>query len=419
MFKRYGWIVLVMVPLGSFAGLLVAAVITYLMPKKYESGAIIQVMPRSQPAGMDGSGSQAPPPPATEVEILKSRKALEQVAANLELPNRWNVDKETIIRILKSIVEIHRIDGTDLISIRVRHTNKVDAHDIAGELATVYKANLAETDARESERYIQEVSKMIRDQEDKVEERRKVLSAIVRNKGIIHTDSDDSQQAERNARQAFHQLEQEKLQLESQISSLLKYDSDQLMIYAAGLNPPDNVIRKLYPPYLEAKRALDVMKTKGLGDDHPSLRETAAQIEMMRKQIDEGVVNLRATLQAQLELAKDRLKSVEKDWDEKAVKAIKSSLDAQDYVDAKREFETDQELLQQMKLKLMGENISRKMVSDSVQIHDEPVIAHVPISPNVTLNLVLGAGLGFLLSPLMALPVMWLLNRSRPAQTTA
>lgn len=72
-----------------------------------------------------------------------------------------------------------------------------------------------------------------------------------------------------------------------------------------------------------------------------------------------------------------------------------------------------------MKLKLMGENISRKMLSDSVRIHDDPVIAQAPISPNVTLNLLFGAGLGSLLSPLMALPLMWLLNRSRPAQATA
>jgi uncharacterized protein involved in exopolysaccharide biosynthesis len=121
-------------------------------------------------------------------------------------------------------------------------------------------------------------------------------------------------------------------------------------------------------------------------------------------------VSLRATLQARLDLTTARLKSTD---------IAKSNFDAQDYVDAKREFETDQELLQQLKLKLMGGKISRKMVSDSVQIHDEPVIAQVPISPNVTLNLLLGAGLGFLFSPLMALPVMWLLNRSWPAQAAS
>jgi uncharacterized protein involved in exopolysaccharide biosynthesis len=187
MFKRYGWIFLVMVPLDSFAGLLVAAVITYMMPKKYESEAIIQIIPRSLPSGMDDSGSQAPEQPAVMAEILKSRKALEQVAANLELPKRWNVDKESAIYILKGTVEIHRINGTDLISIRARHTSPIDARDIAGEIVAVHKAYRAETDGRESDKDIQEINKRIQDEEDEVEERRKVLMTIMRTKGITWT----------------------------------------------------------------------------------------------------------------------------------------------------------------------------------------------------------------------------------------
>jgi uncharacterized protein involved in exopolysaccharide biosynthesis len=410
MFKRFWWMFLVMVPLGSIAGLLAAAVITYMMPKKYESEAIIQVMPRSRPVGMEGSGSQVPPQPTEVAEILKSRKTLEQVAANLELPNRWSVDKETAIHILKGIVKTQRIHGTDLIIIRARHTNRIDAREIAGEIYAVYKAHRAETDGRESERHVQEINNMIREQEDKVEERRKVLAAIVGTHGITYRGPDGVQADGQSAPHQFHQLEQEQLQLESQISSLLKYDNDQLMVYAAGLDLPDNVIRILHPQYLEAERRLDGLKRKGSGDDDPSVRATVEQIEKIKKQLDEGVVSLRATLQARLDLTTARLKSTD---------IAKSNFDAQDYVDAKREFETDQELLQQLKLKLMGGKISRKMVSDSVQIHDEPVIAQVPISPNVTLNLLLGAGLGFLFSPLMALPVMWLLNRSWPAQAAS
>jgi uncharacterized protein involved in exopolysaccharide biosynthesis len=419
MFKRYWWMFLVMIPLGSFAGLLVAAVITYVMPKKYESEAVIEVMQRHQPPGVDTTEPQAPPRHATEARILMSRKVLEQVIVNLQLTNRWNLDKETAIRILKDIVEIQRIGGTDLISIRARHTNPVDACDIAGELVTVYKANLAETDSSESKRYIQEINKMIRDQEDKVEERRKVLSTIVRTKGIIYTVSGGESQDWRSALEALHQTGQEKLPFESQLASLLKYDNEQLMVYVSGLNLPDNVNRNLYPQYLEAKRALDGMKTKGLGEDHPSVRETVAEIDIMRKQLDEGVVNLRTTLQAQLDLAKERLKNAESDKVDQDEKAIKRSLDAQDYVDAKREFESDQELLQQMKLKLVGEKMSRRMAADSVRIHDEPVIAQIPSSPNVSLNLLFGTGVGLLLSPLMALPLMWLMNRRRPAQAAA
>ena len=80
-------------------------------------------------------------------------------------------------------------------------------------------------------------------------------------------------------------------------------------------------------------------------------------------------------MSAQLDLATNRLKKVEVMKDETREEAIKRGLDAQDYVDAKREFETDQELLQTMKLKQMAETISGKMPGESVQVHDEPVIA--------------------------------------------
>ena len=108
-----------------------------------------------------------------------------------------------------------------------------------------------------------ELNKAVRDQEDKVEERRKVLATIVRTKGIIYKGQDsfygqsgvDEDQGARSALQTFNELEQEKMQLESQINSLLKYDSDQLMVYAAGLNLPDNIIRNLYPQYQRSKAA--------------------------------------------------------------------------------------------------------------------------------------------------------------------
>lgn len=204
-----------------------------------------------------------------------------------------------------------------------------------------------------------ELAAAIKNQEDKVEERRKVLATIVRTKGIIYKGTDsfygqsgvDEDQGAKNALQAFHQLEQEKMQLESQINSLQKYDSDQLMVYAGGLDLPDNNIRNLYPVYQQAKRDLEALKIEGMGDSHPKVLSAVDQIDKMKKQLDEGVVNLRSTLKAKLDLATESLKSVEAMKDETRESAIKRGLDAQDYVEAKREFEKEQELLQQLKLK--------------------------------------------------------------------
>lgn len=405
--NRYGIILLTLLLV-----FMTAAVITYVMPKKFESEATIEVKPRSTGMSPLGSGFGDPPGAAmmtpqffgTEFEKIKSSKALSKVVENLELVNKWGVDKETAIGILKGIVNTQNIRGTDLISIRVRHTDKEDARNVTAEVARAYKAYRSEIENRDSERALYELNKAVRDQEDKVEERRKVLATIVRTKGIIYKGQDsfygqsgvDEDQGARNALQIYNQLEQEKMQLATQINSLEKYDSDQLMVYAAGLQLPDNIIRSLHPQYLDAKRQLDSLKINGLGENHPTVRAAADQIKAMKHQLDEGVVNLRATLKAQLGMATDRFEKVKVMKDDTREEAIKRGLDAQDYVDAKRDFETDQELLQKMRLKQISQMMTSKMTEESIVIHEDPQISQSPVSPNVTLNLVLGAVVGLI-----------------------
>lgn len=405
--NRYGIILLTLLLV-----FMTAAVITYVMPKKFESEAVIEVKPRQTGVSVIGTQSDiisqakqmTPQFFGTEFEKIKSRKALEKVVDTLNLTNRWNVDKETAIRILKGIVNTQNIRGTDLISIRVRHTNKVDARDITDEVAKAYRTYRNEIETRDEENGLHELNKAVRDQEDKVEERRKLLVTIVNTKGIIYKGSDsyynqggvDEDQGARNALQEFEKLESERMQLKTQIDSLLKYDAAQLMVYAAGLDLPDNIIRNLLPQYQEAERQFETLKINGLGDNHPTVQAAVKQLEGMKKQLNEGVVNLRATLKAQLDMADNRLKEVEKRKDRTREEAIKRGVDAQDYVDAKRDFETDQELLQNLKLKQVAANISQKIPFESVEVHDAPVISEAPVSPNVTLNLVLGAVVGLI-----------------------
>ncbi|MEO5915229.1 MAG: polysaccharide biosynthesis tyrosine autokinase [Luteolibacter sp.] len=403
--NRYGIILLTLLLV-----FMTAAVITYVMPKKYESEATIEVKPRSSGMslgfGMDRSSGATMTAQffGTEFEKIKSSNSLSKVVDNLELMNKWGVSKENAIRILKGIVNTQNIRGTDLISIRVRHTSKEDARDVTAEVAKAYKDYRSEIENKDSSKALYELNKAVRDQEDKVEERRKVLATIVRTKGIIYKGQDsfygqsgvDEDQAARGALQTYNDLQTQKMQLESQINSLLKYNSEELLRYASGLELPENVIRTLYPQYLEATRVISDLKINGLGANHPRVLAAEENIRRMKQQLDEGVVNLRATLQVQLSMASDRLKNVEMMKNDTHEEAIKRGLDAQDYVDAKRDFETDQQLLQTMKLEQINKTITGKMPPDSIVVHEEPQISDSPVSPNVTLNLVLGAVVGLI-----------------------
>lgn len=91
-------------------------------------------------------------------------------------------------------------------------------------------------------------------------------------------------------------------------------------------------------------------------------------------------------------------------------------LSAADLADANRDLAITGERLKDLKIKQLNDSILGQLSSKGIDLHEEPRIPKLPVSPNVTLNLVLGLFGGLLLSPLLALPVMILLNRSHQAK---
>lgn len=406
--NRYGVILLTLLLV-----FMTAAVITYVMPKKFESEAQVQVKPPTpgmivlgrNTADVSGSSLMTQAFFANQLEIIRSRNVLMRVSERLDLANKWSTDKENVLLNLKGIVDAQNIRGTDLISITVRHTNKEDARDIAAEVAKSYKDYRGEIEATDADRALQELQKAVRDQEDKTEEKRKLLATIVRAKRIIPTGeqtiygtsfSQDDKVGAESARLSLEKAVQDKIQLESQIQSLLKYDSDQLMIYAAGLDLSENTIKTLYPQYLEQKRRLDALSAGGLGDRHPAMLAERQVYANMLRQLQEGVANLRETLNAQLEMVKERVTRMQKLSEEKKDEAIKTGLDTNDYITANREYESASDLLKELKLKLVGAQIQHRMPETAIVIHEEPVISQAPVSPRVALNLGLGAVVGLI-----------------------
>jgi len=411
--NRYGVILLTFLLI-----FMTAAVITYVMPRKFESMAKIEIKPRSpmiaplgeQNATASGMGRMTPQFLATEFQKIKSRNSLSKVVDRLELPSKWNVQREAALNILQGIVKTQELRGTDLITISVRHGNPEDARDITAEVARAYKEYRGEIEKRDADRALKELAKAVREQEDKVEEDRKNLAMIARTKQIIISGTNSINRQDeltegnmaRSSLESYNDLEQKKIQLESQINNLLKYDSDQLLAYAANLDLQDNVIRTIYPQYLEQKRTIDGLRSNGLGDRHPTIVANMQVLESMKQQLNEGVVNLRGALKAQLDLAVDRLAKMQVLRDESREKAVDQSVNTQEFVDAQRKFDTSVGLLNQLKEKLISEQISAQMPDDSIVVHDDPVLGEAPVSPNVRIYLGLGAAVGLIFGVIIA-----------------
>lgn len=404
--NRYGVILLTFLLV-----FMTALVITYVMPKKYESKAVVQVRPKGAGTvlmpGMENRGLSDMGPTffPTEFEVIKAQKTLDAAIEDLDLVNRWNSDPESVRRTLRGIVDAQNIRGTALIEIRVRYNDSKDAQAIAKAVSEAYRERRTALQSEYASQAMDQLSKAVVQQKDLVEDKRKLLSQIIRQEGIIyHGDKnefqgsrgfDEADEAESAAR-AYDQLDREKIQLESQIETLLKYDGAQLLAHASGLSLPDNVIPVLLPQFQTAKREYDAAMSSGLGENHPKMVSLATNLAAMEKQLDEAVANLRETLKVKLALSKEQLARLKTRMESTIEDAIGKGIANQTFIDAKNEFESAQRLLETLQVKEIAERMQNKITEDPIIIHEEPVISGVAVSPNVTLNLALGAVVGLI-----------------------
>lgn len=204
------WIWVLVLPLvGAVGGLLVAVVIAYVSPKQFESVAVVQVRPIGEPAA--GIGSPMPQPDiATLGSVLVSVGNLETVVEELDLPSRWMVSPDEAIEVLEDSVETEVIVGTDLIRIRVRHTNPDDARDIAKAVVEAYIDREANRAMQRGKEVLYALDDELRELEDQAEERRKVMETVRANGG------DGLEEATREYESAQAMLEAMKVRFASQ-----------------------------------------------------------------------------------------------------------------------------------------------------------------------------------------------------------
>ncbi|MGJ8635096.1 MAG: SLBB domain-containing protein, partial [Luteolibacter sp.] len=232
---------------------------------------------------------------------------------------------------------------------------------------------------------IEELKRLVQEQEDKVEERRKVLATISRTKNIAHRGERqlglEEDRVARYAEVKVNELETKTTELETQIESLSSFDDSQLLIYASGLDLPDNVIKTLYPQTRELERQIDGLKASGLSEKHPKVVTNKRVLDSMNKDLGEGVINLRSRLQDQLRQSKEQLAKAEARRDESKRDSVEKNIDTLEWIDAKKDFETDLATLEQLELKLNAATIEAEISSQTTNSHASGRIAKNPKTP--------------------------------------
>lgn len=157
----------------SGIGLIAAAVISYRMPRVYESRAEMEVSFKS---GWWTDGSH----------LMASPRVLRQALKRLDFIPAEGEDPEVALERLRGMVSAGLIGegSAKRVELRARDADPERARDLAWAVIQAGGDCLAENDRLDAQRALQELEKSVSDQEKRVEEARKKLMDIVREKQI-------------------------------------------------------------------------------------------------------------------------------------------------------------------------------------------------------------------------------------------
>ena len=411
--NRYGIILLTFLLV-----FLAAAVITYVMPKKYESRAKLQLLFSVNEMNPFDRSGMAPGTPRsmrffqTEFKKITSEKNLEKVCDVLDLSARWNKPRKEVVKTLQGIVTADVERDADIIEIRVRYKNAADARDIAAAVAEQYQELRKEREINRAKAALDALEGELTQQIDLTAEKKKALDTMMQVMGRPYyqeTASGGSRYAYRmeskENREAteLHEAKKALDQLRVQVKNIEEYKDEQLIQYAVGLDLPEGLaVRKLDQNYREQEDELVNVRLSGLGELHPDVLAYKNRIGTTKKQLDDSVVTLRGVLRAQLDLAEKRYTQAEKVAEKTKQEVLADALKSSDFFQAKQAYEKEQTLLDAMRMEHSTKRISLKLPREPMEMTEEAKLEEQPVSPNIPLHLILGAVMGLIFGTAIA-----------------
>jgi capsular exopolysaccharide synthesis family protein len=386
--------------------------ITFLLPKKFESTAVIQVQENADFEIFQQGGYRAGGDPrftSTQFEIIQSDKVLKPVVEKLDLARKWRerydiTSEELIYTKLKKMMSLEEERNTDLISISVLSTDKAEACDIANAIAESYQqARILEQQSW--------VSKSLSTLRDEVEKQRTKAEGLRRTAdemrvkfGIndLNPESvEDPMQADDKVLMSVEQeVSDQRLKvatLRAKYEQLTAMSDDEIMRSIATLSVQDQTILEILPRFQEAASEEARLVKSGYGLKHPMVAAQTAKKEMYWSQLTSQIASLRKALKVQLDVEVDGLTNLQEKLNEIRQEQQTNKTRAGSYYEAKNDYLQAKKVLEAADTRFWTEMMQRSMPMNPAIIWTPARIAEFPSRPRVALNLILGVFFGFVL----------------------
>jgi len=405
------WLLVVLVTL-SVASLVVG--LNLMLPKKYVSTASIMADLRPDPVsalsaatGLGGSYL------ATQVDIIKSPHVARRVVENLKIGDNadmrkdWEKDTkgqgdylawigETIGRGL----DVKPSRESNVIEITYEGIEPAFAAAMANAFAQAYIDTTVQArtgPAKQYEDFFGERAKMARVKLERAQEK---LATAQREKGMVATDARvDFENSRLNDIAAqITGLRAMKTESSSRSREVARNPDQNSDVLASGL------ISGMKADLIRQESAMQ-QGYERYGDAHPVVIESKANIAELKRRIREETSRVTASVKISNQVTTDREAQLNAAFEEQRARVLKLNEQRNELQVLEREVDFAQKIYDSIQARLTQTNLESSSSQSGIYMLSSATIPPHHASPRVFINTVVAAGLGFLLSLIVAMLV--------------
>jgi len=393
----------------------VAAIITYIMPRKFRGKVEMVIERNADDARIVGHVADGLNLPTdnffkTQFEIISKRKTLDRVVAKLDLMKRWNVTSVGAAsgRLLGNLNAQSSIKS-DFITIEYFDEDARMAADIANSIAESYKETRLEVDNQRTDSAVNQLTAQITGKEQLTLQALQKMIEIKKRLGIVEMPSYTMQRAQGrddvntvenstllDAARDVYKLEKDLSDMGAQIEQLQKLEGEDLIRQAGELRVENDTIRKLGPSYQDLLLKQQALASAGLGRAHPTMKGIAGEIAQTRQMLLDAAMDYRKNLSFRMQTVGKQLAEAKSRNQDQKDKSIESQASNQEYLKAMKDWEILELELAKLKDTKAQREIDKQMSKTPVTVYQAAEPEGKPYKPNVALNLALGGVVGLM-----------------------
>lgn len=354
---------------------------------------------------------------ATEFEKIMSTEVLNPVIEQLDLTNKWvkyyNPDSEqmkpdvatqlTYLR-LRDNLKVDQSRNTSLIEISVYSRDRDEAADIANAIADSYHAWRMHNLTNRTWLGINVLRDNVKTWTDKVQARQEQVDKKREELGVTESTGEGPSSSASIEREMASSMAQqltyakaEYIMYSTKLQELRRLNTNELRRAILTALPGEEILPKLMVDLNSIEQELAKIR-KDYSEEHPNVQKAVSILQTTEAQINDRVAGMMGGLEKHVIALKARYDELQAGLDENKNRLISEAKKWHEFYKEKRDLESEQRIRDALYLRAMQEEVDVQIPpSDFVLTVDKAKPALRQASPNIVLNLLLGAVFGLLM----------------------